>query len=308
MKRIIIPVILISMLSFVGGCKKKDTVTMPTLTTTAVTGIALTSATSGGNISSDGNSAVTARGVCWSTSADPTTSDSKTSDGTGTGQYSSNITGINPGTLYNVRAYATNSAGTAYGDQVTFTTTASQLATLTTTAISSITAITAASGGTITDDGGSGITARGVCWSTSSGPTISGPHSSDGSGKGTFTSSLTGLTASTMYYVRAYATNGSGTAYGDEFSFTTLSAGGATDVTIQSFAFSPPSLTVSVNATVKWTNNDAVTHTVTSDVAGVFNSGNLTPGSSFSFQFTSPGTFNYHCSIHPGMLATIIVQ
>lgn len=308
MKKIIIPVILISTLSIIAGCKKKDTVSQPTLSTAAVTSITLTSATSGGDISSDGNSAVTARGVCWSTLADPTIADSKTSDGTGTGQYSSSITGINPGTLYNVRAYATNSIGTAYGDQVSFTTTAPQLAALTTTAISSITATAATSGGTITDDGGSGITARGVCWSTSTGPTNSGSHTSDGSGKGAFISSIAGLTAGTMYFVRAYATNGTGTAYGDEVSFTTTSGQGANAVSIQSFAFTPPSLTVSVNSTVKWTNNDAVSHTVTSDVAGVFNSGTLTPGGSFSFQFTSPGTFNYHCSIHPTMLATIIVQ
>ena len=140
------------------------------------------------------------------------------------------------------------------------------------------------------------------------GPTISGTHTSDGSGKGTFTSNITGLTASTMYYVRAYATNGTGTAYGDEFSFTTLSSQGANAVTIQSFAFTPPSLTVPVNTTVNWTNNDAVSHTVTSDVAGVFNSGTIAPGGSYSFKFTSPGTFNYHCSIHPEMLATVIVQ
>ena len=95
---------------------------------------------------------------------------------------------------------------------------------ITTTAISSITTTSASSGGNLTSIGTSNVTARGVCWNTSPNPTtanskvnISGTITSAGS----FTSSLTGLTATTTYYVRAYATNGSGTSYGEEFSFTT---------------------------------------------------------------------------------------
>lgn len=95
------------------------------------------------------------------------------------------------------------------------------LATLSTTSISNITASTASSGGNITSDGGCAVTARGVCWSTSTSPTISNSHTTDGSGTGSFTSNLTGLTASTTYYVRAYATNSTGTAYGNQVSFTT---------------------------------------------------------------------------------------
>ncbi len=98
-----------------------------------------------------------------------------------------------------------------------------QLPKLTTTAITSITATTASSGGSITDPGGSEVTARGVCWSTSANPTTAlATKTTDGSGTGTFTSSITGLTASTLYYVRAYATNSYGTTYGNETSFTTL--------------------------------------------------------------------------------------
>lgn len=96
--------------------------TLPTLTTAAITSIETTTAISGGIISSDGASNVTSRGICWSTNTNPTTADSKTSDGTGTGTFISNLTGLLPNTTYYVRAYATNSVGTAYGNQVSFST------------------------------------------------------------------------------------------------------------------------------------------------------------------------------------------
>jgi hypothetical protein len=92
-----------------------------TLTTTSITNISSSAATSGGNISSDGGGAITSKGVCWSTSSNPTITNSKTNDGTGTGVFTSNLTSLLPNTLYYVRAYATNSVGTAYGNQVSFT-------------------------------------------------------------------------------------------------------------------------------------------------------------------------------------------
>jgi plastocyanin len=307
MKRTYYIAVLIGLITIINGCKKSATVTEPSLTTTAVTGITFTTATSGGDITSDGGAAVTVRGVCWSPTSGPTITDSKTSDGTGTGQFVSNITGITAGTVYYVRAYATNSAGTAYGNELSFTSTANSLSTLTTTIVSGLTSTAAITGGNITDDGGSNVTARGVCWSLTTGPTIDGSHTSDGTGKGSFTSNLTGLTAATIYYIRAYATNSTGTAYGNELSFTTNPLQGANEVSIQSFAFDPKVLTVPVNTTVKWTNNDAVTHTVTSD-SPLFNSGNLAPGDTFSFLFTATGTYTYHCSIHTDMTASIVVQ
>ena len=102
--------------------------------------------------------------------------------------------------------------------------------TVTTTAISDIDKTTATGGGNITADGGAEVTARGICWSTSQNPTISGSHTTDGTGTGSFTSAMTGLTANTTYYVRAYATNSAGTAYGEEVSFTTLPDGIPGDV------------------------------------------------------------------------------
>ncbi|MCX6219519.1 MAG: hypothetical protein NTZ69_00845 [Bacteroidia bacterium] len=194
---------------------------VPVLTTTVASAITSSTATSGGNITNDGGSAVTARGVCWSTSANPTTANTKTTDASGTGTFTSAITGLTPGTNYYIRAYATNSIGTAYGNEVTLTASAA-LPTLTTGTLSAITSNSVACGGNITNDGGSAVTARGVCWSTSQTPTIANTKSVDGTGTGIFTSSITGLLPGTFYYIRAYATNNSGTAYGNEVSiFTT---------------------------------------------------------------------------------------
>jgi hypothetical protein len=94
--------------------------------------------------------------------------------------------------------------------------------TISTTEITDITSTTALAGGVISDSGGTDITASGVTYGTSPRPAIAGNHTTDGTTSGAFTSGLTGLTANTTYYVRAYATNSVGTAYGDEVSFTTL--------------------------------------------------------------------------------------
>lgn len=104
-------------------CIKGDLVVVPTLTTTAVSALASTAANSGGNITSDGGAAVTARGVCWGTSSNPVATGYHTADATGNGIFTSSITGLTPNTIYYVRAYATNSAGTGYGNEITITTT-----------------------------------------------------------------------------------------------------------------------------------------------------------------------------------------
>lgn len=196
--------------------------TVPVVSTSTISGIATTSATCGGNVTNNGGADVTARGVCWSTSADPTISDSFTSDGSGTGSFTSSLTGLSSGVTYHIRAYATNSVGTGYGADSTFTTLAGvSLPTVSTSAISNITVTSASGGGNAISDGGATITAKGICYSQWGTPTIDSSHTSDGSGTGSFTSSLTGLTGGTTYYVRAYATNSVGTAYGDQVSFGT---------------------------------------------------------------------------------------
>jgi len=199
----------------------KSLVVTPALTTSTVSGVTINTAISGGNITSDGGGSVTARGVCWGTSHNPTIAGPHTTDGTGTSIYTSSLTGLTPNTLYYVRAYANNSAGTAYGNEVSFTTNPVLPPALTTTEVTSITLTAAISGGNITSDGGDPVNERGVCWSTSSNPTILGSHTSNGTGTGSFTSNLTGLSAGTAYYVRAYATNSAGTAYGNQIRFAT---------------------------------------------------------------------------------------
>lgn len=210
-------------------------VSKASLSTLGVTNITQTSAISGANITSDGGATVTARGVCWSTSQNPTIANSKTNDGTGTGSFTSNLTGLSSGTTYYVRAYATNSVGTEYGNQQPFTTPRPIIVepTVATNVISEITQTTAKSGGNITSDGGAPVTARGVCWSTTQSPTTDNNKTNDGTGTGSFTSNLTGLTANTTYYVRAYATNSQGTAYGNQQTlFTTynIETGTVTDI------------------------------------------------------------------------------
>ena len=405
--------------------------TLPAVTTSAATAIAATTANSGGDVTIAGDSEVTARGICWGTSSNPTTAlATKTIDGTGTGTFTSSLTGLLPSTLYHIRAYATNTGGTSYGEDKTFTTTAfvcgtsaltvnhlvtggvapvdksvsygtvsttlfggtkcaitqnlgstnqataatdnteasagwywqfnlkqgykldddgttrtpanlwitfidensdwatandpctlelgigwhlptktewttadangqiggwddiaeaysdvlklhaagylnasdglmtnrgsigfywsskqydniygwspaftssfsdmshssrafgysvrclkDLLPTLTTTDASVIMATTATSGGNITEQGASAVTARGVCWGTSANPTTSlATKTIDGTGTGVFTSSLTGLLPSTIYHIRAYATNTEGTSYGEDKTFTT---------------------------------------------------------------------------------------
>ena len=114
--------------SIATGCMSTASVAVlvynqpPTVTTNSVTGITSTSAECGGNVTDAGCAVVTARGVCWSTSQNPTIADAHTSDSMGTGSFTSSITELTPNTTYYVRAYATNSAGTVYGEEVTFTT------------------------------------------------------------------------------------------------------------------------------------------------------------------------------------------
>ncbi len=202
----------------ITGCKD-----IPSVNTNTITDVQYTSATGGGKVTDDGNADVSARGVCWSTDQSPTTADSKTLDGAGIGSFTSSLTSLNPNTLYYVKAYAINSEGTAYGNEVSFTTSAFFLPSVTTTAVTSITANSAVSGGNVTSDGGANVTSRGVCWNTSPNPTTANSKTSNGNGLGSFTSSLTGLQAGTLYYLRAYAVNSVGTAYGNEVQFTTLS-------------------------------------------------------------------------------------
>ncbi len=192
--------------------------TLPTVTTQAVTAIQETTATGNGNITDDGGATAT-RGMCWATHATPTISDSHATNGTGVGAYTVPMTGLVAETHYYVRAYATNATGTSYGSQVEFDTDPDVgLPTVTTQAVTAIQETTATGNGNITDDGGATAT-RGMCWATHATPTISDSHATNGTGVGAYTVPMTGLVAETHYYVRAYATNATGTSYGSQVEF-----------------------------------------------------------------------------------------
>jgi hypothetical protein len=206
------------------------TATPPTgVSTAATTAVTFNSATSGGTVTADGGSAITGRGVVYGTAPNPQIGDpgvvQVTASGT-TGTFSSSLTGLSASTLYYVAAYATNGIGTTYGTAVTFTTLAPPTAPVgvTTATTTAITTSTATSGGTVTADGGSAITGRGVVYGLNPNPRIGGAGVTQVAATGTtgtFSSSLTGLSASTPYYVAAYATNAVGTTYASDENFTT---------------------------------------------------------------------------------------
>ena len=201
---------------------------MPVVLTVDVSYASSTSAYCIGHVVLDGGASVEARGVCWSSSNQtPTLNDSHTSDGTGTGVFISELTRLTYNNTYYVRAYATNSVGTSYGQTLTYSTgslPSFDLPTVITTSVTNIGQNSATCGGYVTDDGNATVTARGVCWSSiNEEPTLSDSHSDDGMGPGLFTSSIAGLTPNTTYYVRAYATNFVGTAYGGTWTFKTQS-------------------------------------------------------------------------------------
>lgn len=184
----------------------------PVVTTSNVTSISATSAQMMGNVIDDGDTTVTARGICWNTEPNPTSAHYHTTDGGGIGPFYSKLTGLSPSLFYYARAYAVNALGTNYGSEFTFTT-RDGVALLTTSASSANSSVSAHSGGNISDDGGSIITVRGICFSTTSNPTIASNKTTNGNGTGAFTSWLTGLNSNTIYHVRAYAANEFGTYY-----------------------------------------------------------------------------------------------
>ena len=215
----VITILFVSLTLCFNSCVKKPH--LPVVKTMNVAEITPKTATSGGNITDDGNLDIAYRGVCWSPTQNPTTSNYVSHDGKGTGPFISSLTGLTPGTTYYVRAYAISSLGTGYGNEVSFTSGPMVLPTLTTTEVTSVKSSTAVSGGSIVSDGGGQITAKGVCWKTSPNPTTADKITTNGTGTASFTSNLTGLDPNTTYYLRAYASNTSGTGYGNEVSFKT---------------------------------------------------------------------------------------
>ena len=204
MKKILslLPVFLVLIIT---ACKKDSSSSsassvpaLPSITTSTVSNITRTSAQLGGNISSDGGASVTSRGICYNTSPNPTIANNNSSGGTGIGTFSNIITTLTANITYYVRAYAVNSVGIAYGNEVTFATQPITIPTVvTTTTVTTPILFNTTSGGGVLDDGGSLVTAKGVCWSSLHTPTIADSKTIDGSGTGYFSSSIPGLNANT---------------------------------------------------------------------------------------------------------------
>ena len=195
---------------------------MPTVVTGEVSSISLNSAFCSGTITDDGGADITEAGICWATTAMPTTDSSHVTAAAGVTEFTLQMTGLNPSSHYYARAYAMNSKGIAYGEQREFNTPALPFASVVTKPATKVTRRTAVCGGEVVDDAGLEVSARGLCYDTEENPSLyKGIHTTNGAGIGEFSDTLTFLTPNTTYYVRAYATNETGTSYGQQLTFTT---------------------------------------------------------------------------------------
>ncbi|MFZ4399339.1 MAG: T9SS type A sorting domain-containing protein [Bacteroidales bacterium] len=196
--------------------------TIPTVITTTATNISMTTAICSGNVTANGGSAITARGICYSTSANPDTSSIHTTETGTTGVFNSSLSGLSTATLYHFRAYAKNTTGIAYGADSIFTTAANPVTPLLTTdSVFNIGIYNATIASKVINDGGATVISRGVCWSTINNPTILDSINYQTGTTGAYIDTIGNLLSNTIYYTKAFATNSAGTAYGNMISFTT---------------------------------------------------------------------------------------
>ncbi len=201
--------------------------TIPSVSTLSVTNVTATSATASGRIISLGNVAkVIEHGHVWGTSSQPTISScahTSLGESNSAKDFSSSVMSLSAGTKYYIRAYAKNTEGIAYGDEVCFTTKDLESPTVTIGQASDISKNSFNVSGEITSTGGLAISGYGHCWSTSQNPTTSDSKTSlgSGAGEGSFRSTVTALAEGTTYYVRAYAVNAKGTSYSEQIAVTT---------------------------------------------------------------------------------------
>ena len=185
--------------------------------TNNISEITSTTAIGGGKILDDEGLEILEKGICWNTTGNPVTSDQKTINGSDDAIFLSSIDGLNISTTYYVRAYAINDLGINYGNDISFTT-SDGLPIINTIELSEITLTSLKSGGEIITDDGSAITEKGLCWNLTGAPTVIDTKRNEGYGSVNFTSYLENLTEGKTYYIRAYAINSIGIAYGKEIS------------------------------------------------------------------------------------------
>ncbi|WP_395753131.1 peptidylprolyl isomerase [Prosthecobacter sp.] len=292
---------------------------VPTVTTPTYASITATTATLGGNVTSDGGAAITERGVVYSVT---TTNSDPIINGPGvvkfpvsgtTGVFTANVSSLAPGTGYSFKAYAINSVGTTYTSPAETFTTSTQAPTVIAASSASITATTATLGGNVTSDGGTAITERGVVYSittTNGDPIINGAGVFKVTATGTtgvFTAPVTSLSAGTGYSFKAYAINSIGTTYTSPVSTFTTSTQSPTVTTPTSASLTATTVTLGGNVTsdggaaitergvvysVTTTNGDpiisgvGVAKVVATGTTGVFTAPvtNLSPGTGYSFK------------------------
>lgn len=230
------------LLAQIASCSKKSedtaeeptlpatTVVLPVLTTTVPTAVTTTTITTGGKVESKGNVSISSRGICYSTTPNPTIANQKvgTTAVLGTGEFTSLVKDLTANTTYYIKAYAETSGGVVYGNELTVKTIDIVIPELRTDSTIIIGKDIARFGGTIIKDGGSAITARGVCYSTSPNPTTDNDKVLYTINDPNFICIMEGLTPNTTYYVRSFATNVNGTAYGNMITFKTIVGGNVT--------------------------------------------------------------------------------
>ena len=204
-----------------AACKKEETPELTAdnikITTAAVTNITAESAVTGGNITDAGGNTITKRGVCWGEAENPDIKGKSTNDGSGTGAFVSEISGLAPGKTYHVRAYAICQAGIAYGNDVSFSVPVF-IPTVRTGVTSDLGIDYAVVSGEVLNKMGGTITEVGVLYGLASNPTEKAVAAELADN---FSVELNGLAPDTQYYVKAFATNEAGTGYGEEITFTT---------------------------------------------------------------------------------------
>jgi uncharacterized protein (TIGR02145 family) len=205
-----------------NSCKKEAPAKLPVLSTTSVTNLTTTTAVSGGIIIADGGATILANGVCWNTTLNPSTDDSKTVDPIGNAQFVSSISGLTASTTYHIRAYATNSVGTAYGADISFTT-LGEVPTVTTLAATNLAPASATLNGTVNANYLSTTVSFEYGLTTNYGQIATASQSPvTGNSLTNVSADISGLTPCTTYHYRAKAVNSVGTEYGSDIQFSTL--------------------------------------------------------------------------------------